>query len=56
MYAHVFSNMEAFLKSLLEAASLKETCSLITQIWGLGDFYGYQITSDLVEIGLLKFR
>ena len=48
--------MEAILENLLAAPSLKGVFSIITRIQSLGDFYGYQVTSDLVEIGLLKFR
>jgi len=55
IFNHVLSNLADLTSRLLDAANLEEAFHLIKDINYLGDFYAYQIVSDMVEIGLLKF-
>ena len=40
----------------MASSGLEEAFKKIVEIRFIGDFYAYQIISDMVEIGLLKFR
>ena len=51
---HVCSNLEQLTNIILDATGLEEAFMEINKIRFLGDFYSYQIISDMVEIGLLK--
>ena len=56
IYNHVSSTLESLTNSILASSGLEEAFKKISKIHHLGDFYSYQILSDMVEIGLLKFR
>jgi hypothetical protein len=48
-------DLDTVTRSLMEAESLEDAFSVICQIPNLGPFYAYQMTADMVEIGLLAF-